>query len=84
MDIMYIMYSIKYPLTRLSHTKDFSSLKTKIFYFFKKILLFIFREREGREKERERNINVWLPLIYPLLGTWPATPGMCPDWESNQ
>ena len=25
------------------------------------------------EKERERNINVWLPLVYPLLGTWPAT-----------
>ena len=25
------------------------------------------------EKERERNINVWLPLTRPLLGTWPAT-----------
>ena len=23
--------------------------------------------------ERERNINVWLPLMRPLLGTWPAT-----------
>ena len=29
----------------------------------------------------ERNINVWLPLAYPLLGTWPGT---CPDWELNQ
>ena len=28
---------------------------------------------EEREKERERNINVWLPLRCPLLGTWPAT-----------
>ena len=27
---------------------------------------------EGREKERERNINVWLPLPCPLLGTWLA------------
>ena len=27
---------------------------------------------EGREKEREININVWLPLTHPLLGTWPA------------
>ena len=27
----------------------------------------------GREREREENINVWMPLIYPLLGTWPAT-----------
>ena len=37
-------------------------------------ILFIFRER-GRqgERERERNINVWLPLARPLLGTWPAT-----------
>ena len=29
--------------------------------------------REGREKERERNINVCLPLLCPLLKTWPAT-----------
>ena len=28
---------------------------------------------EGREKERERNINVWLLLTHPLLGTWPTT-----------
>ena len=27
----------------------------------------------GREKAKERNINVWLPLKRPLLGTWPAT-----------
>ena len=31
-----------------------------------------FERREGREKEREKNINVWLPLECPLLGTWPA------------
>ena len=43
------------------HFKDFS--------FFKD---FIDRE-EGREKVRERNINAWLPLVCPLLGTWPAT-----------
>ena len=34
--------------------------------------LFIFRER-GRKKEREKNINVWLPLAHPQVGTWPAT-----------
>ena len=33
----------------------------------------MFREGEGKEKERERNITVWLPLIRPLLGTWPET-----------
>ena len=26
-----------------------------------------------REKGRERSINVWLPLMRPLLGIWPAT-----------
>ena len=28
---------------------------------------------EGREKERERNIDVWLPPMWPPLGTWPAS-----------
>ena len=38
------------------------------------IYLFIYLFRgEGREKERERNINVWLPLMWPPLGTWPIT-----------
>ena len=44
--------------------------------FFFKILfiyLFIFREGERKEKEGERNINEWLSLACPLLGTFPAT-----------
>ena len=36
------------------------------------IYLFIFGKR-GKEGERERNINVWLPLACPRLGTWPVT-----------
>ena len=43
-----------------------------VFFFFFKIL-FILYKGERREKERERNINVWLTLTHPLLGTWPAT-----------
>ena len=44
---------------------------------------YLFSERgEGREKERKRNINMWLSLTRPTLGTWhtaqlgiePATP----------
>ena len=42
-------------------------------YFFKDFTYSFFREGEGREKERERNINVGLPLMRPLLGTWPET-----------
>ena len=37
---------------------------------FLKDFVYLFLERgEGREKERERNINVWLPVMCPLLGT---------------
>ena len=36
-------------------------------------MIYLLLERgEGREKEREGNINVWLPLACPLLGTWPT------------
>ena len=58
-------------------------LLSPIFLFFKKHFIYLFLEsREGKENERERNINVWLPLMCPLLGTWPATQA-CADWESN-
>ena len=40
---------------------------------FFKVFIYLFLERgERRDKERERNINVWLPLTWPPLGTWPA------------
>ena len=35
------------------------------------------------EKERERNIIVLLPLVCPLLWTWPATQACALIWESN-
>ena len=31
-----------------------------------------FRQR-GKKGERERNINAWMPLMRPLLGTWNIT-----------
>ena len=43
-------------------------------YLKKKLRFYLFLERgKGREKESERNINVWLSLACPLLGTWPTT-----------
>ena len=42
------------------------------FAFLKKIYLFLERGK-GKETEKERNINVWLPLMCPELGTWPTT-----------
>ena len=48
--------------------------KFPMFLSFFKDFIYLFLERgERREKERERNISVWLPLIHPLLGTWPTT-----------
>ena len=43
-------------------------------YFCFKDFIYLFLDRgEGRKREGERNINVWLPLTRPLLGTWPAS-----------
>ena len=44
-----------------------------LLFFFLIFYFFMFGERR-REDERERNINAWLPLIRPLVGTWPTTP----------
>ena len=41
-------------------------------FILKKKILFL-EGGEGKEEERERNINVWLPLTHPALGTWPIT-----------
>ena len=42
-------------------------------FFFKDFIYSFLGRREGKEKERDRNINVWLHLMHPVLGTWPAT-----------
>ena len=42
-------------------------------YFFKDFIYLFLERGEGRGKKREGNIIVWLPLMLPLLGTWPAT-----------
>ena len=57
-------------------------MKIDYLLFKKRFYLLIFRG-EGREKEREGNINVWLPLVHPPLGTWPSTQACALDWESN-
>ena len=33
----------------------------------------MFIEFREKGRKRERNINVWLSLTRPLLGTWPET-----------
>ena len=53
--------------------------------FFKNFIYLFLGRREGREKEREKNINVWLPLACPMLGTWPATQActLTRDWTCD-
>ena len=48
-------------------------IKPKINDFLKNIIYLFLERREGGKKERERNINVWFPLMHPLLRTWPTT-----------
>ena len=58
------------PIGPLSGSVKLTSFIIIIFKDF----IYLFLERgEGGEKERERNINVWLPLTWPPLETWPAT-----------
>ena len=46
-----------------------------LFFFnlFKKRFYLFLRRGEGKDKEWERNINVWLLLACPTLGTWVTT-----------
>ena len=60
----------------------FIQLKKTFKKFFLRFHLFLDRG-EVRELERKRSINVWLPLMCPLLEDLACNPGLCPDWESN-
>ena len=65
-------YQLNYFLA--GNNTDFYSLSQFTFKILFKDLIYVFLEREeGRKQERERNINVWLPLTSPLLGTQHAT-----------
>ena len=45
-------------------------LLVKTLHVFFLIFIYLFLQREeGREEERETNINMWLTLMHPLLGT---------------
>ena len=75
--------------------KSFSTFKSQrlnflliwfVSFLFICLFVYLFLERvEGREKERERNINMWLPLVHPLLGTGPATQAcaLTGNWTNN-
>ena len=71
-----IMEALPRRLTQLAGSKRLAGLRSlKHFHlvlFFLRFYLFIFRQRRG-VGEREENFTVWLPLMCPLLGTWPIT-----------
>lgn len=37
------------------------------------VYLYLDRVKRKRERKGQRSINVWLPLVRPLLRTWPTT-----------
>ena len=57
--------------TRSSRSEGIACTVPEVFMDFLKIYFIYLLLERGREKE-ERNINVWLPLVRPLLGIWPA------------
>ena len=53
------------------------------FFNFKRVYLFIFRERgEGKEREGEKR-QCMVASGAPPAGDLACNPGMCPDWELN-
>ena len=62
----------KEPKWGITHFQPCICLFSFSFFLIFKDFIYLFLEK-GREKERETDINVWLPLTYPLLGTWPST-----------
>ena len=48
-------------------------IKALFFVCFKDCIYSFLERGEGRDKEKERSFSVWLPLMYPLQGTWPTT-----------
>ena len=47
-------------------------------FIFKDFVYLLLERGKEEERERERNINVWLPLVNPLLRTWPETQACAP------
>ena len=57
-----MFYGLYVPFVLWSHCNN-------LFTF---VNIYFFKDFRGKEKEKERE-NVWLPLVHPVLGTWPAT-----------
>ena len=51
----------------------FSGINGPDGHFLKKRFYLFLERGEEKEKETDRDISVWLPLLCPLLETWPAT-----------
>ena len=77
------MRNIKYTLLFLKSLILYLALHFIYFILFFKDFTYSFLE--GKGKRIEGNINVWLPLMRPLLGTWPATQAcaLTENWTSD-
>ena len=69
--ILVTVLSFKVCLRSTEASQVIVQLVVGFFFFFFNILFI--QVQRGRAREREGNISVWLLIVYPLLGTWPAT-----------
>ena len=67
------------------HQKDDYSRQGGLLFFFKDFIYLFLERGERKDEEWGRNINVWLPLMWPPLGTWPTTQAcaLTGNWTSD-
>ena len=78
---MYVRYVVGVELIELAEEVNLGEVeelhygaKALVKHFCHYLFVCFYFERDGKgRRKRERNISVWLPLVHPLLGTWPAT-----------
>ena len=69
----FLVPQLTFMIAGQRQTSAIMMLNVENFHFFKDSIYLFLERGEGREKEGEWNINVWLLVVHPSLGTWPAT-----------
>ena len=71
--LLLLFYKLYHSYCDADNFKTNVAFSDKTDYLQNVFLKIFFREGKGGRKRGKRNINVWLPLEHPILGTWSAT-----------